>query len=43
MTVTSVPTTSRGFVHPALFYSGAAEYLAGADVKRALLALEAAA
>jgi anti-sigma regulatory factor (Ser/Thr protein kinase) len=29
MTVTSVPTTTRGFVHPALLYSGAAEYLAG--------------
>jgi anti-sigma regulatory factor (Ser/Thr protein kinase) len=29
MTVTSVPPTARGFVHPALFYSGAAEYLAG--------------
>jgi anti-sigma regulatory factor (Ser/Thr protein kinase) len=29
MTVTSAPTATRGFVHPALLYSGAAEYLAG--------------
>ena len=29
MTVTTIPTTTRGFVHPALFYSGTAEYLAG--------------
>ena len=29
MTLTTDPTTTRGFVHPALFYSGTAEYLAG--------------